>query len=63
MHPNQITDWKARLVQRASRVFGSDTLADPKKDLKELPAKVGQTGAANVVGSPLSGDVKRPGRP
>lgn len=43
VHPNQITDWKAQLMERASEVFGDgagSTSAEP--DLTKLHAKIGQ---------------------
>ena len=42
VHPNQITDWKTQLLKRTSGVFGAAQQAEPKTDLKELHAKIGQ---------------------
>ena len=43
IHPNQITDWKRQLTERAVQVFhdaGSPTSNEP--DLTKLHAKIGQ---------------------
>ena len=42
VHANQITEWKNQLLERAAGVFGADTAVQPKIDLKELHAKIGQ---------------------
>ncbi|MCB1507032.1 MAG: IS3 family transposase [Hyphomicrobiaceae bacterium] len=42
VHPNQITDWKTQLLERASGMFGAVASAEPKTDLKEVHAKIGQ---------------------
>ena len=43
VHPNQITDWKTQLLERASAVFGETSApAEPAADLKQLHAKIGQ---------------------
>jgi transposase len=45
VHPNQITNWKARLLEGAVSLFGSDAAhreAAPAVDLKVLHAKIGE---------------------
>lgn len=44
VHPNQITDWKRQLQERASDVFcvTSAVPSDPPVDVKTLHAKIGQ---------------------
>lgn len=43
VHPNQITEWKRQLSERAVDVFGGGgTVAEPTVDLKALHAKIGQ---------------------
>jgi len=46
VHPNQITDWKGRLLEGAAGVFGADAAsappAAPTVDVKTLHAKIGE---------------------
>ena len=46
VHPNQITDWKGRLLDGAAGVFGADAArpeaATPAVDVKTLHAKIGE---------------------
>ena len=44
LHPNQITDWKRQLLERAAEVFGGWRPAEPV-DLAPLHAKIGAAGA------------------
>jgi transposase len=45
VHPNQITNWKAQLLEGVSEVFGSERTSassSPTVDLKTLHAKIGE---------------------
>ncbi len=42
VHPNQITEWKRQLSERAAAVFGKSAESEPALDLKVLHAKIGQ---------------------
>ena len=53
VHPNQVTQWKAQLLEGAAGVFGSAAgsgLAAPAVDLKSLHAKIGELTLENDFG-------------
>ena len=63
VHPNQITSWRAQLLDGASEVFGgspSKTTNGVAVDVKELHAKIGQLTLENDF---LSGALGKAGLP
>jgi transposase len=43
VHPNQVTEWRRQLIERAAGAFGGSVAPEaPAVDLKALHAKIGQ---------------------
>jgi transposase len=43
VHPNQVTEWRRQLIERAAGAFGAAVAPEtPPVDLKVLHAKIGQ---------------------
>jgi transposase len=48
VHPNQVTEWRRQLMERAAGVFGAPVTPEaPPVDLKALHAKIGQLALEN----------------
>jgi transposase-like protein len=60
VHPNQITEWKRQLLERAEEVFGKDKQVEDGPDVKALHAKIGQLAMENDFLSSALGRIAGP---
>ena len=60
VHPNQITEWKKQLLDRAEEVFSKDKETTEGPDVKALHAKIGQLAMENDFLSSALGRIAGP---
>ena len=42
VHPNQVTSWKAQLLERSSEAFGEKADGTPAPNIENMEAKIGR---------------------
>ena len=60
VHPNQITEWKRQLLERAEEIFSKDKKGEAGVDVKDLHAKIGQLAMENDFLSTALGRIVEP---
>lgn len=60
VHPNQIVQWKKKLLAEAEEVFARGKKTAEKPDIKELHAKIGQLAMENDFLSKALGRISDP---